>query len=192
VRWTAHLGHVVDAGHLTVTRTVHRPLFAVPGWLLNRSGHPTLRTSARWPWATTFTAALNAIRALPPAPADHDTAGVPTPLRQPTEPTPNTPLTAPAPPPTPPSVDPGSVVASTRLDYFSDTHSNGPHPPTGTAVEPAFLSPVTRSTAVAILLPLATYVFLGLERIRLDALATAESNVLGIQVRKVCRAASLW
>ena len=68
VRWTAHLGHVVDAGHLTVTRTIRRQLFAVPGRLVNRSGHLTLRTPARWPWADTFTAALKAIRALPPAP----------------------------------------------------------------------------------------------------------------------------
>jgi len=69
VRWTAHLGHIIDPGYLTVTRTVRRQLFAVPGRLVNRSGHPTLCTPARWPRSTTFTAALKAIRALPPAPS---------------------------------------------------------------------------------------------------------------------------
>jgi len=68
VRWTAHLEHVVDAGHRTVTRTIRRQLLAVPRRLVNRFGHLTLRTPARWPWAHTTSAALKTIRALPPAP----------------------------------------------------------------------------------------------------------------------------
>jgi len=68
MRWTAHLGHVVHAGHLTVTRTIRHQLLPVPRRLVNRFGHLNLRTPTRWPRAHTFTAALKTIRSLPPAP----------------------------------------------------------------------------------------------------------------------------
>ena len=64
-RWTAHLGGVHADQQLTVTRTIRTRTFAVPGRLVNRSGRPILRLPERWPWANTFTTALDRIRALP-------------------------------------------------------------------------------------------------------------------------------
>jgi hypothetical protein len=65
VRWTARLGHVQRDDHLTVARTVRSRLIALPGRLVNRSGRLVLRLPDRWPWATSFTVALDRIRALP-------------------------------------------------------------------------------------------------------------------------------
>jgi hypothetical protein len=50
---------------LTVARTVRTRLLALPGRLVNRSGRLVLRLPERWPWATTFTTALERIRSLP-------------------------------------------------------------------------------------------------------------------------------
>ncbi len=65
VRWTARLGHVHHDDQLTVTRTVRSRVVALPGRLVNRSGRLVLRLPDRWPWAVTFTNALDRIRALP-------------------------------------------------------------------------------------------------------------------------------
>ena len=65
VRWTARLGDVHPDDQLTVARTIRSRLLALPGRLVNRSRRLVLRLPARWPWATTFTRALNAIRTLP-------------------------------------------------------------------------------------------------------------------------------
>ena len=65
VRWTAVLGDVHAADELTVTRTVRTRIFALPGRLVNRSGRLVLRLPQRWPWASTFTEALDRLRALP-------------------------------------------------------------------------------------------------------------------------------
>ncbi len=64
-RWTARIAHVHDPQKLTVAATIARRLLTMPGRLVNRSGRPTLRLPARWPWAATFTAALDKIRCLP-------------------------------------------------------------------------------------------------------------------------------
>jgi hypothetical protein len=69
IRWTTTLGDVRADGELTVARTVRSRLLAVPGRLVNRGGRPTLRLPTRWPWATTFTTALDTLRLLRPAPA---------------------------------------------------------------------------------------------------------------------------
>jgi hypothetical protein len=65
VRWTARLGDVHPDGQLTVARTVRSRLFSLPGRLVNRSGRHVLRLPQRWPWASTFTTALERLRALP-------------------------------------------------------------------------------------------------------------------------------
>jgi hypothetical protein len=67
LRWTAALGDV-RTGNLLVAKTYRHRLLAVPGRLVNRSGRPTLRLPARWPWAEAFHAALDTLRALPPVP----------------------------------------------------------------------------------------------------------------------------
>jgi hypothetical protein len=64
-RWTARLGGVHPDNRLTVARTVRARVLALPGRLVNRSGQVVLRLPERWPWATTFTRALDTIRALP-------------------------------------------------------------------------------------------------------------------------------
>ena len=64
-RWTARIGQVHDPRKLTVTATIARRLLAVPGRLVNRSGRPTLRLPAQWPWAAQFTDTLDRIRSLP-------------------------------------------------------------------------------------------------------------------------------
>ena len=43
IRWTATLGELTPAEHLTVARTVRTRFFSVPGRLVSRSGTPTLR-----------------------------------------------------------------------------------------------------------------------------------------------------
>ena len=65
-RWTARIGRTQHPDKLTVAATVAKRLLAVPARLVNRSGRPTLRLPAKWPWADTFTAALAHIRSLPP------------------------------------------------------------------------------------------------------------------------------
>jgi len=67
IRWTARLsGHTTDA--LTIAKTFRTRLLDIPGRLVNRSGQPTLRLPARWPWAHQFHTALDTLRALPPVP----------------------------------------------------------------------------------------------------------------------------
>jgi len=67
IRWTTTLGGI-GTDQLVVARTVRTRLVAIPGRLVNRSGHTTLRLPTHWPWATTFTNALETIRLLRPAP----------------------------------------------------------------------------------------------------------------------------
>lgn len=67
LRWTTTLGEV-STGQLIVAKTLRTRLLNVPGRLVNRSGRPTLRLPARWPWADHFLTALDALRALPPVP----------------------------------------------------------------------------------------------------------------------------
>lgn len=67
LRWTATLG-AISADELIVTKTFRRRYLNVPARLVNRSGRPTLRLPARWPWAEPFTTALDTLRALPPVP----------------------------------------------------------------------------------------------------------------------------
>lgn len=64
-RWTARLGSIHPDDRLTVAHTIRTRVFALPARLVNRSGRPTLRLPARWPWATQFTTALEQIRSLP-------------------------------------------------------------------------------------------------------------------------------
>lgn len=65
VRWTARLGEVRPDGELIVARSLRTRLLALPGRLVNRSGAFVLRLPNQWPWATTFTSALDRVRALP-------------------------------------------------------------------------------------------------------------------------------
>jgi hypothetical protein len=67
IRWTTTLGGI-GTDQLVVARTVRTRLVAIPGRLVNRSGRTTLRLPTHWPWATTFTTALNTLRFLQPAP----------------------------------------------------------------------------------------------------------------------------
>jgi hypothetical protein len=69
IRWTAILGEIRVEDELTVARTIRTRLIAIPGRLVNRAGRTVLRLPTRWPWATTFTTALDALRLLRPAPA---------------------------------------------------------------------------------------------------------------------------
>jgi hypothetical protein len=64
-RWSARLGAMHPAERLTVARTVRTRVVAVPGRLVNRSGRRVLRLPLEWPWAATFTRALERIRSLP-------------------------------------------------------------------------------------------------------------------------------
>jgi hypothetical protein len=68
VRWTAMLGEITPEEELTVARTIRTRFLSVPGRLVSRSGHPTLRAPLEWPWAGAFTRALDLLRALPPVP----------------------------------------------------------------------------------------------------------------------------
>ncbi|MGH8995780.1 MAG: hypothetical protein ACRDYB_07100, partial [Acidimicrobiales bacterium] len=65
IRWTATIGQPGPVDQLCVARTIRWQLLAVPGRLVNRSGLPTLRGPARWPWRHLFTRRLDTIRALP-------------------------------------------------------------------------------------------------------------------------------
>ncbi|WP_428121402.1 IS1380 family transposase [Candidatus Poriferisodalis sp.] len=63
-----NIGHWTDtlAGAPAATNRSRRTrLVALAAVLVNRSGTPTLRYPARWPWAPQFTATLSALRALP-------------------------------------------------------------------------------------------------------------------------------
>ena len=64
-RWTARLGHAQHTGRLTAAATVRRRLLEVPGRVVNHSHRHILRMPAAWPWAHTFTRALEHIRNLP-------------------------------------------------------------------------------------------------------------------------------
>ncbi len=64
-RWTARLGGIHPDDQLIVARTIRTRVLALPGRLVNRSGRLVLRLPTRWPWASTFTRALDKIRALP-------------------------------------------------------------------------------------------------------------------------------
>lgn len=60
-RWACLLGD-----QPTVTNTTFQTrITAIPAVAVNRSGRHTLRLPTRWPWASTFTRLLTAIRALP-------------------------------------------------------------------------------------------------------------------------------
>jgi Transposase DDE domain group 1 len=67
IRWTAIAGRVRIDNQLIVTRTLRTRLLAIPGRLVNRSGRPTLRMPTSWPWAESFTTALDTLRGLEPA-----------------------------------------------------------------------------------------------------------------------------
>ena len=64
-RWTARLGQAPHPRALTAANTVRRRLLTIPGRAVNHSGRHILRLPANWPWAHTFTRALNHIRSLP-------------------------------------------------------------------------------------------------------------------------------
>ena len=68
IRWTAMLGELTASDQFTVARTVRTRFFSVPGRLISRSGIPTLRTPAQWPWAEPFLRALSLLRNLRPVP----------------------------------------------------------------------------------------------------------------------------
>jgi len=65
IRWSAKLGDVHPDDQLAVARSVRTRVLALPGRIVNRSGVIVLRLPERWPWATTFTRALEQIRGLP-------------------------------------------------------------------------------------------------------------------------------
>ena len=67
-RWLHLLGDTGDRDRLVVARTLLVRLLAIPARLVHPAGRPTLRMPARWPWADTFTSALDSLRALPTAP----------------------------------------------------------------------------------------------------------------------------
>jgi hypothetical protein len=67
LRWTQIVGGLDDPDdeRPALARTVRTRLISMPGRLVNRSGTPTLRTPSRWPWQSSFTRALDTLRALP-------------------------------------------------------------------------------------------------------------------------------
>ena len=69
IRWTTILGGVRVDDQLIVARTIRTRLLAIPGRVVNRAGRPNLRLPTNWPWKSTFTTALDTLRALHPAPA---------------------------------------------------------------------------------------------------------------------------
>ena len=64
-RWTARLGRTHPTRQLTVAATIRNRLLTVPGRLVNHSHRHKLRLPLNWPWANTFTTALQRIRNLP-------------------------------------------------------------------------------------------------------------------------------
>ena len=65
MRWTARLGQLHGDDRLNVARSIRSRVIGLPGRLVNRSGRLVLRLPDRWPWARSFTSALDRIRALP-------------------------------------------------------------------------------------------------------------------------------
>ena len=65
LRWAARLGGVHPTAQLTVAATIRNRLLTVPARLVNHSGRRKLRLPSHWPWARTFTTALQRIRDLP-------------------------------------------------------------------------------------------------------------------------------
>ena len=65
IRWTVRLGGLHPDDQLTVARTIRTKFVSLPGRLVNRSGRHVLRLPKQWPWAATFTTALDRIRTLP-------------------------------------------------------------------------------------------------------------------------------
>lgn len=67
LRWTQIVGGIADPldARPAVARTVRTRLVSMPGRLVNRSGAPILRAPTRWPWQSSFTHALDTLRALP-------------------------------------------------------------------------------------------------------------------------------
>ena len=63
-RWA---GIIALDGPIRTGRTTRNRLIALAGVLVNKSGTPTFRYPADWPWAHQFHQALNTIRALPTA-----------------------------------------------------------------------------------------------------------------------------
>ena len=61
-RWTTRLGRAHPTRQLTVTATIRNRLLTVPGRLVNHSRRHRLRLPLNWPWANTFTTALQHIR----------------------------------------------------------------------------------------------------------------------------------
>jgi len=68
IRWTMILGEPDRAEQLIVARTVRVQFIAIAARLVNRAGRLTLRGPTRWPWAQDFTAILDTLRAIEPAP----------------------------------------------------------------------------------------------------------------------------
>jgi len=66
IRWTTTIGAIRDNA-LVVARTIRTRIISIAGRVVNRSGRPTLRLPAQWPWATTFECALERTRQLPNA-----------------------------------------------------------------------------------------------------------------------------
>ena len=66
IRWTTILGGTRVDDQLIVARTIRTRLLALPGRIVNRAGRPTLRLPTGWPWAATFTTALDTLRTLQP------------------------------------------------------------------------------------------------------------------------------
>jgi hypothetical protein len=66
IRWTTILGGTRVDDQLIVARTIRTRLLSMPARIVNRAGRPTLRLPTGWPWATTFTAALDTLRTLQP------------------------------------------------------------------------------------------------------------------------------
>ena len=64
-RWTARLGRTQHPGRLTVAATQRQRLLTVCGRVVNHGRRHILRMPADWPWANTFTRALEHIRNLP-------------------------------------------------------------------------------------------------------------------------------
>ena len=64
-RWTARLARTHHPGRLTAAATIRTRLLTVPGRLLNHSRRHILRLPLNWPWAKTFTTALQNLRNLP-------------------------------------------------------------------------------------------------------------------------------
>jgi len=64
-RWITRLGHLQHPQRLTVAATTRHRHLTIPGRLVNHSRRHILRLPRNWPWATTFTTALQRLRNLP-------------------------------------------------------------------------------------------------------------------------------